>query len=245
MATARLNREYALRLTGVGAIMVALALWSLYDGIVAWPRVNDDLGRVREELLRRCEEGTTPEAWLASDDDGGFPLQSVYNRIGRKVPRHLVEELSTITNPAGEGEAAVRKRCEAAAELFGREIYPPSKIKTQYIQAAVCTALGLLAFWSVLSKRKTCYEVDDTGLRGSGFGGQALSWDQVEGVDWSRWEEKGILAVTAAGGRRFVLDGWHFAGIRPIAAEFEKHYPKPAQCANPGEKKEPAPQTKA
>ncbi len=241
MAIARLNKEYALRLSGVGAIMVALALWSLYDGTVAWPRVNADLEKVRAELVRRSQAGTTPEMWLASAEDGTFPLQGVYDSIGSKVPRHLVEELSMITKPAGEGEAAVRQRCEAAAELFGKEIYPPSKIRTQYIQAAVCVALGLLAFFSVLSKRKTWYEVDDDGLRGSGFGDKPVSWADVKSVDWSRWEEKGILVVALADGRKITLDGWHFAGIRPIAAEIEKHHPKPATCANPAETKPSSP----
>ena len=37
MAEARINKEYLLRMCGVAAFMLAICLWSLYDGFVAWP----------------------------------------------------------------------------------------------------------------------------------------------------------------------------------------------------------------
>ncbi len=51
MAKAKLNRDYAIRMTGVGIVMLAIALWSLYDGIVAYPKKNRDYAEVRDVLV--------------------------------------------------------------------------------------------------------------------------------------------------------------------------------------------------
>ena len=232
MATARLNREYALRLCGVGAIMVGLSVWSIYDGAVAWPRVNAELAAVRGELLAGCANGMTPERWLAADPEGQgtFPLREVYSAKGFDVPRHLVQELSTIVKPEGDDAQARRARAEAAAKLFGEDVYPQGKLHGQFVQAAVTLLLGLLAFRAVWSKRHIVYEVDADGLRGTGFGPSPLTWDDIKRVDWSKWEEKGIVALHDVAGRRHVLDGWHFAGVRPIAEEIEKHHPRTSKC---------------
>ena len=61
MATAKLNREYAARMCGIGAIMLALSAWSVYDGAVAWPRANAELASVRDGLVAGCRAGITPE----------------------------------------------------------------------------------------------------------------------------------------------------------------------------------------
>ncbi len=218
MATAKLNREYAVRMCGIGAIMLALSIWSVYDGAVAWPRANDDLSSVRDELLARSRD-LTPEQWLASSDanPGSFPLRDVFASYGLKVPRILVQEISAISSPPGDGAEERAARSAQAEELFRKPVYSRGKLNGQFVQAAVTLLLAALAFAAVATKRKTIYIVDDDGLSGSGFGGGRIGWDAVSSVDWSRWEEKGIVTVLLTDGRRFKLDGWHFAGVRQIA----------------------------
>ena len=230
MAKATLNGEYATRICGVGAVMLALAAWSVYDGAVAWPRANGDLAAVRETLVESSATGgMAPELWLATNDGGSFPLKEVFEGAGRRLPRALVVSLGEITSPAGDGVEERRARAAAAAELFKREIYPDGKRRGQFVQAAVLAVLALLAFRAVWSKRGVEYVADDAGLSGSGFGGATIPWDDVKSVDWSRWREKGIVALTTARGVRHTLDGWHFRGVRDIAAEIARRHPEPSQ----------------
>lgn len=224
MATAKLNPDYALRMCGVGALLCALAAWSIYDGAVAWPRANRNLAEVRPVLLATCESGNaTPEYWLSpiNDDSGMFPLKADFEEAGFPLPRTLVQELREITRPEGDSPAARHVRCEAAAELFSRDLYPQGKCRGQFVQAAVLLVLAFLSFAAVARKRNVVFNASKDGLSGSGFGNDRFSWDQVEDVDWSRWNTKGILAVVV-GGKRFTLDGWHFKGMRDIARQFEE-----------------------
>ena len=229
MITASLNREYATRMIGVGAILLGLAVWSLYDGAIAWPRANANLAKVRQILVDSCKKGgVTPEAWLATAEDrpGTFLLKEVFAKEGLPLPRSLVMEVSEITHPEGNSEEARRARAKAAAELFSRDLYPSGKCRGQFVQAAVLILLALLAFRAVWAKRGIEYSVDDAGLSGSGFGKAPIPWADVTSVDWSRWDAKGIVAVVTTGGKRHVLDGWHFRGVRDIVAELEKRFPR-------------------
>lgn len=240
MAEAKLNREYALRLIGVGAIMLGLSAWSVYDGKIAWPRVNASLGSVREELVR-TSMGTggavvTPEEWLESSPEGegapgAYRLKAVFDRAGQKVPKRLVEELSTITAPEGKDEVSRRARADAAVELFKKPVYSPRQLRSQYIQASVTALLALLAFWAVGSKRGVRYTAGEEGLGGGGFGADEdiVPWEDVASVDWQKWDEKGIAFVTLRSGRRIKLDSWHFVGMSAIAGELAKHFPRPGK----------------
>lgn len=229
MATAKLNGEYAMRMYGIAALMAALAAWSVYDGSVAWPRANGDLAAVRPELLRMSSgKAVPPEVWLSPSESSPETtlLGEVFARSGRKLPGALVQNLSEITHPDGTSQQAIRARSDAAAELFGRDVYPQGKIRGQFGMAAVLAVLAVLAFRSAWTKRGVEYAAGDGGLSGSGFGGREIPWDEVASVDWSRWDTKGIVALATADGRRYVLDGWHFKGIRDIAAEVEKRFPR-------------------
>lgn len=229
MATARLNGEYAKRMYGICALLLAMAAWSVYDGAVAWPRANRDLDEMRPELLKICSgKPVPPEVWLSpSDSDPGRTmLDEVFGRAGKKAPGILVQNLSEITRPEGASSQAIRERADAAAELFGKGVYSAGKIQGQFFMAALLAVLAMAAFRAAWSKRGVEYVVDDSGLSGSGFGGGAIPWEEVASVDWSRWEGKGIVALATGDGRRFVLDGWHFKGIRDIAAEIERRFPR-------------------
>lgn len=227
MALARLNPEYAMRLSGVGVLLVMLAAWSLYDGAIAWPKANSSLAEIRPTLIEKCHDGVTPEMWLAPTEDasGRYLLKDVFENAGLSLPKNLVQEISEITRPEGMSVEACRSRADQAAEVFARDIYPRGKCNGQYAQAVVLVILALFAFRAVLSKRGVEYTVDDEGLRGTGFGGAAVAWDDVMSVDWGKWSEKGVITIKTKDGKSFVLDGWHFKGVRDIAAELEKRFP--------------------
>ena len=193
MAEAKLNREYAFRLIGVGIIMLGLAVWSVYDGSIAWPRVNAALDAVRDELIRESNGNpvVTPEDWLATKEGGApgeYPLKAVFDKAGKKVPGHLLEELSMITAPAGQDAASRMARKDAAVKLFKSPVYPKSKLHSQYIQATVTAFLAILAFWAVGSKSGIRYTADEEGLGGGGFGpdDNIVPWDDVTGSSAAR-----------------------------------------------------------
>lgn len=221
MATAKLNKEYALRLCGVGVIMLALSAWSIYDGAVAWPRENANMDKVRPKLIECCESGKTPDDFLSSTEErpGVFLLQTIFAEDGVNVPKHMVQELSTFIKPAGESDSpeARNMRTQRAIELFSKPIYSQGKINGQFIQAGVTFIFAIMAFFAVTSKRKITYTADDNGLSGTGFGSTQIPWGDVASVNWDKWEEKGIINLSLRDGRTFKLDGWHFAGMRPIA----------------------------
>ena len=226
MATAKLNREYAFRMCGIGAIMLALSAWSVYDGAVAWPKVNAELVSVRDELVARCRAGVTPADWLSAADaeSQSYRLQDVFASKGARPPRYLVQELGAITQPVGDDADARAIRAAQAEELFRKPVYSDAKLKGQFIQAGVTLLLAALAFAAVLSKRRTVYVADESGLSGTGFGGTPIPWDAVASVDWAKWDEKGIIGLELKDGRRFKLDGWHYAGMRPIADVIRSHF---------------------
>lgn len=225
MATAKLNREYAFRMCGIGAIMLALSAWSVYDGAVAWPKVNAELASVRDELVARCRAGVTPADWLSAADaeSQSYRLQDVFASKGARPPRYLVQELGAITQPVGDDADARAIRAAQAEELFRKPVYSDAKLKGQFIQAGVTLLLAALAFAAVLSKRGTVYVADESGLSGTGFGGTPIPWDAVASVDWAKWDEKGIIGLELKDGRRFKLDGWHYAGMRPVADVIRSH----------------------
>ncbi len=227
MATAKLNREYAVRMCGIGAIMLALSAWSVYDGAVAWPKVNADLASVRDELVAGCRAGITPAEWLSAPDADGqtYRLQAVFTSKGARPPRYLVQELGAITQPSGDDAEARASRAAQAEELFRRPVYADAKLKGQFIQAGVTLLLAAIAFAAVLSKRGTVYAADESGLSGTGFGKEPIPWDAVAFVDWAKWDDKGIIILQLADGRRFKLDGWHYAGMRPVADVIRGHFP--------------------
>lgn len=220
MATATINREYALRICGIGLIMLALSAWSVYDGACGWPRQNQAMESVREEFAARSAGGMSPQDWLASppDSPGLYPLKALFAEKGFSPPGKLVQELTAITEPQGDDRESRTARAERAIELFNEPLYPPAKLKGQFVQALVTLALALLAFSAVARKKGKVYSADEQGLSGSGFGDAAIPWGDVASVDWSRWEEKGIFRIALKDGRRFTLDGWHFAPMRPVAA---------------------------
>lgn len=213
MAEAKLNKEYALRIAGVGLLMCGICVWSLYDGITAWPRVNRDLEAVRPALLA---EDMTADAWLARDDDNKTRLQAAFAAENMKAPSKLVKKVSELRVPAGAPVPSIAERTERLQMLFKAPVYTQRDLNTQFVQAVVTLGLGLAAFLSIAAKARKRYVADDTGLRGSGFGNSPIAYADLAAIDWSKWDEKGIVVLRLKNNRRLRLDGWHYAGVTKI-----------------------------
>ncbi len=224
MVEAKLNREYALRILGVGAMMLGMCVWSLYDGMVAWPRLNRNLEQVRPALLATH---MTAEAWVARGDDGGSPLKTVFVEKGLTVPSKLIKKLGElkISPSATDKTMLYEMQAKRVQKIFEGPVYGPHDLQTQFVQAAITLALGALAFLTVGLKSRKRYCADEAGLRGSGFGGQTIPYGDLVRIDWAKWDEKGIVALKVKSGERHTLDGWHFAGITGIVEEIRKQRP--------------------
>lgn len=212
MVEATLNREYALRMIGVGAMLVMIGLWSIYDGTTAWPKVNADLALVRPELLAT---NLTAEVWIERQEDGTTQLGSYFLKAGVKMPSKLVKKLSELRLPEARAKdtVAVAQQQQMVRMLFEKPIYSEHDLRTQWIQAGLALSLSILPFLAVLLKVGRRFYADESGLSGSGFGHRTISYTEIEAIDWRKWEDKGIAVLRLKTGEKMTLDGWHFSGM--------------------------------
>ena len=56
--------------------------------------------------------------------------------------------------------------------------------------------------------------------------GIKLGFYYSQAVDWTKWDEKGIVTLTLKAGRRLTLDGWHYAGMTAVVDEILAHRPE-------------------
>ena len=224
MAEAKLNREYALRMMGVGTLMVGMCVWSLYDGQVAWPRQNDVLGQARPALLAT---NLTVEAWLTRDGDGRTLIEGVFAAKGSKTPSKLIKKLDELKVPGEVPNKAAARDAQAMRlrKLFENPVYSEHDLTSQFIQAIVTLALGILAFASLARKAGKRFVADEQALGGSGFGGAVIAYGDIARIDWSKWDEKGIVTLALKSGKSHTLDAWHYAGMSGVVAEIQKQRP--------------------
>ena len=224
MAEAKLNREYALRIMGVGTLMVGMCVWSLYDGHVAWPRQNAVLDQVRPALL---ETNLTAEAWLMRDGDGRTLIENVFVEKGLKAPSKLIRKLDELKVPGqvpNKG-AAHDAQAKQIRKLFQNPVYSEHDLTSQFIQAVVTLTLGILAFASLARKAGKRFVADEQALGGSGFCGAVIAYGDIARIDWSKWDEKGIVTLALKSGKSHKLDAWHYAGMTGVVAEILKQRP--------------------
>lgn len=225
MADAVLNREYALRIAGVGLMMFVLCAWSLYDGLSAWPRRNRETASVRPALLAT---NLTAEAWLAPDPTSEVsPLDQTFAAKGLKVPSKLVRKLSELKIPDSISDRDARRAAQAlhVTETLKADVYSAHDLQAQFVQALITLLLGLWAFAGLGLKARKRYRADDAGLGGNGFGAQPVAYAEIRSIDWTKWDEKGIVRLMLKSGIRLTLDGWHFSGMPGIVEEIQKHRP--------------------
>ena len=222
MAEAKLNREYALRMLGVGAVMFGMCLWSLYDGMIGWPQQNQSMERVRATLLAT---NLTAEAWVERDEERGTsPIDKVFLAAGEKTPAKLIKKIGLLKIPEqGTNNRTMREaQTKQLQKLLESDVYSAHDLQTQTVQAVLTCALGLLACLSVGRKSVKRFFADDKGLHGNGFGNAIIAFSDISQIDWSKWDEKGIVVLTLKSGVRHKLDGWHFAGMTEIVDEIKR-----------------------
>ena len=229
MTEAKINREYALRIIGVGALMVGICLWSLYDGMVAWPRCNQEMEQVRPMLV-----GTnlTAEAWFAQEEEGSNSLLAkTFATQNVKPASKLVRKLGELrlSDSVPDRDAARAAQLEQVHKLFEKPVYSDHDLQTQFVQATITLLLGLWAFAVVGLKARKRFVADDNGLSGNGIGTQPIAYGDIKTIDWAKWDEKGIVKLTLNTGGRLTLDAWHFAGIKGIVDGIVKRRPELAQ----------------
>lgn len=234
MVEAKLNRDFALRVTLVGIMLLAISVWSVWDGRRAWPAQNVALEMVSPAL---CATNLTAEAWIRRDDDGIMPLDRIFQAKGLKTPSRLVTHLAELSLPERmASDTSARENQQQQVKMaFGNPVYSDRELRMQGWQAAVTFLLALWAFLTVLVKVHKRYRADERGLSGSAFNTHGtIPYDQLQSIDWSRWVSKGIAILLLKDGRRFTLDAWHFAGIGGIMEAVRTARP---DLAGPVEKK--------
>ena len=225
MAEAKLNGDYALRVLGVGAVMLGICVWSLYDGMRGWPHINAQMDDARPLLLAT---NLTATVWLDyDDDDSESPLDSLFAKVGHKTPSKLIRRINELRLPKEKANDTVslEHHAEQLKEVFESPVYSESDLQSQWIQAGITVFLGLLAFLAVGRKAFKRFIADDRGLSGSGFGAHMLAYEDIAAINWSKWDEKGIIVLKFKSGKTVRLDGWHFSGMTGIADELAKHRP--------------------
>jgi len=224
MAEAKLNGEYAVRIIGVGALMIGMCVWSLYDGMVAWPRCNFCLEQVRPTLLAT---NMTAEAWLAVGDSGVSPLESAFRAKGFETPAKLIKKMGEMKVPESATDRIARRSAQIPLiiKIFEKPVYSAHDLQTQFVQAGVTLAFGLFAFVLIGLKARKRYFADGEGLSGSGVRNARIAYGDIRAIDWTKWDEKGIVSLTLVSGARYTLDGWHFKGITGIVDEIRKYRP--------------------
>jgi len=225
MAEAKLNREYAVRILGVGALMFGMCVWSVYDGKVGWPRQNRSLERVRPALLAI---NLTAEAWIARTDEGLSPIDAMFHAAGEKTPSKLVTKIGELKIPkmATDKDTLLEAQAKQVRKVLKGAVYSAHDLQTQTVQAVITFAMGLFAWVSVAAKARKRYFADEKGLHGSGFGERVLALSDIKGIDWSKWDEKGIVTLALKSGQRYTLDGWHFEGMTGVVEEIKRQRPE-------------------
>ena len=223
MAEAKLNREYALRIVLVGAMMFGMCVWSIYDGAVGWPRQNQMLEKVRPALLAT---NLTAEAWLERDENGASPIDAAFRAAGEKTPSKLITKIGELKVPESvENRSALRAgQAQLLQKTLGEAVYSEHDLKSQFVQAAITALFGALAWLSLAVKARRRFVADENGLHGSGFGGQ-IAYDDLARIDWSKWDDKGIAVLALKSGACHKMDGWHFAGMTGVVDEIKRHRP--------------------
>jgi hypothetical protein len=226
MVEAKLNREYAVRVLGVGALMVGICVWSVYDGCAGYPRQNRLLEQVRPALLAT---NLTAEAWLAREDGeaGRSRLDEAFAEMGGKAPAKLSLKLSELKVPdtAPDRDTARAAQMARVRKTLEEPVYSAKDLNSQLGMAAITLTLGLWAFVGVALKARRRFRADESGLSGSGIGGPPVAYGDIQSADWAKWDEKGIVKLALKTGGRLTLDGWHFTGVTGLVDELVKHRP--------------------
>ncbi|MFA7173500.1 MAG: hypothetical protein WC340_08815 [Kiritimatiellia bacterium] len=234
MIVAKINKEYALRMAGVTLLMLGICLWSIYDGLVAWPKTNQEFERVRPALLAT---NLTAKIWLSRiGGEGLSELERRFNSYNLKPPARVIKSINEakISSSLPEGVIAQAREQEEQSlkKIFEGDVYSQRDLQSQFVMAAITALAALAVFFSFVGKLSKRYIADNSGLTGSGFGEGMINYADIESIDWKQWDKKGIIRLTLKDGVCYTLDGWHFAGVTPVVDEIVRQRPELARVVD-------------
>ncbi len=228
-ATAKLNKEYAIRMLGIGALMLGMACWSLYDGQVGYPRINARYEAIRPQLVGGAM--TAGELIKSVGGDGVSPYERAFQEQGIKTPHATLAKLKTLNEqarnrpvPEGQAERFREQQVEAARALIEMPLKSGHDIQSQFVMAALAALAALAAGVAVGRKARRRFTADEAGLHG--FTDAVIAYPAIASADWTKWEEKRIVRFILTDGRRIKLDGWHFTGAEAVVDELLRHRPE-------------------
>ncbi|MGN0826737.1 MAG: hypothetical protein ACI4QD_02260 [Kiritimatiellia bacterium] len=216
-----LNPEYAIRWTAVALLMVAISIWSVYDGKVSYPRMNRQLEKIAPLL---GEAGMTPSR-LLEIDGRQRRIDAIYSQnLGiRKAPRRLVGRITDLAKQAEKAKATVKPGHNSdfileqnrilREKILAQPLWSPHDIRSQYIMALATLLLGLLAAATLVYRRVRAGCLDGNTFRGFGA---PFRFDDIAQTDETEWKRKGILKLRLKDNRIITLDAWHYNGVKEI-----------------------------
>lgn len=226
----KISMDYIWRGTLFGLVFLGFGLWSVYDGMVAYPAFNQahDLP-VFDELKAECR---------AEVDKAIAESSVVVNRSNEeerlwreKYVERFLEHLRGTDWWAGFVAKYRKDEGEDKTEIeaLGHLQHEYKQIAPQYIMAALCLPVGLyglLALFRDLSKR-AAYCADTEGLHG--FLPDTVPYDAIRDIDYRKWDRKGIAKLNVEQNgtpRTLTLDDWKFKGMEDILHRVEERRPE-------------------
>ena len=227
-ATARLNKEYALRMLGVGLMMIGLAGWALYDGWFAYPRMNMRYEAVQPSLVAR--QLTVGEWVKPIGEDGVSLFEQVFKEREVALPKTLFTHLRTLqeqvrkqTVPPEQAATFREQQLEDTRKLLVQPLKSDQDIRSQFGMAILSGLVALVVFVTVGRKAGRRFTAAAEGLQG--FAASLVPYADISSLDWSRWAGKRIIVFRLRDGRRLTLDGWHYKGAEEVVAAMLCHRP--------------------
>jgi len=106
---------------------------------------------------------------------------------------------------------------------------PQQDITMQFVWAGVCFPVGLLLLINLQLHASRKLYTDDNALH---YGRKTIRFDDVQSIDYGRWDTKGI-AVVRGSNTSIKLDDWKYKGAAAVLADVEAHAPHAARKQEP------------
>ena len=142
-------------------------------------------------------------AWCVFDTQVTYPGKQVIAEAYESLP-DTVERGVIWIQLAEENGWSTNTPSKSSAEIKGQVI-------NQYIMIVICVVVGFVMLLMWLSSRRLWIEGDETQFKNSR--GKSVFLEELQSIDISQWEEKGIAVLRCSGDRgrrKFVLDNFKF-----------------------------------
>lgn len=230
--TARLNKDYALRVIAVTGLFFAGFLWLLYDGFIGYNRVNAAVAPVANELI---ESGMTAAELIEKDEaTNETPFTQAFKNAGVSIPKSVYEKLKTLAKSAADSPTLQ----EDTAVLLAKPVYDADAIRGQFVTAGIAL-ICILLLGGLLYVRSTVFfrlqgEVLSVVRKRLGSANETIyALSDLEKIDWEKWSDKQIAVFHFKDASQQKMDGWFYSGIVPLVEAVVTERPDLAPPATP------------